>query len=220
VTSPTSRPPSSASDGGDEAALAERCPVACSTPSTRRRGELLERAIFDATLRQLVEVGYAGTTMEGIATAAGTGKASLYRRWPSKDALVVDALDCSLPPVDDAPGGQSLREDLVYLLRRMIKAMNGPAGAAIRAVMADAERNEQLVHTVHERVLLPRKQAMYAALERAVVAGEARPGCASQLVIDVAPALLVQRMLGCNGKLPLGLAEEVVDEVLLPIVRP
>ena len=209
-----------APDHADRAAPDERCPSACSTPATRRRGELLERAIFDATLRQLAEVGYAGATMEGIAAAAGTGKASLYRRWPSKDALVLDALDCSLPPVDDAPDGRTLREDLVYLLRRMITSMNGPAGAAIRAVLTDANRNEQLVQTVHERVLLPRKRAMYDALERAVATGEARPGCASRLVIDVAPALLVQNMHGCGGSLPVGLAEQIVDEVLLPIVRP
>ncbi|MEV7028182.1 TetR family transcriptional regulator, partial [Kitasatospora sp. NPDC093558] len=57
----------------------------------RRRGEVLESAIFGATLQQLVTDGYARLTMEGVAAAAQTGKAALYRRWSSKEELVKDA---------------------------------------------------------------------------------------------------------------------------------
>jgi AcrR family transcriptional regulator len=54
----------------------------CAPPATRRRGQILEHAIFDAVLDQLQTVGYTGLTMEGVAACAHTGKAALYRRWP------------------------------------------------------------------------------------------------------------------------------------------
>lgn len=60
-------------------------------------GETLERAIFEAALDQLQAVGYPGVTMEGIAACAHTGKAALYRRWPRKEDLIVDALEHALP---------------------------------------------------------------------------------------------------------------------------
>ncbi|TDD64977.1 TetR family transcriptional regulator, partial [Actinomadura rubrisoli] len=64
---------------------------------TRRRGGDLEAAIYEAVFAQLEAVGYRRLTMEGVAAAARTGKAALYRRWPSKDELVTDALKHVLP---------------------------------------------------------------------------------------------------------------------------
>src|SRR5690242_13798225 len=74
-----------------------------SLTGTRRRGQDLETAILDATLDLLAEHGVGALTMEGVAAAAHTGKASVYRRWPSKEDLLVDAMDHALPPLDDLP---------------------------------------------------------------------------------------------------------------------
>lgn len=68
---------------------------------SRRRGEVLERALYEATLAELTEVGYGGLTMEGIAARAHTGKAALYRRWDTKCELVHAALVFALPPVPE-----------------------------------------------------------------------------------------------------------------------
>lgn len=67
------------------------------TVVSRRRGPVLERAILDAALEQLSTVGWNGLTMEGVAAQAQTGKAAVYRRWPSKEDLVADALAAGLP---------------------------------------------------------------------------------------------------------------------------
>src|SRR4029453_2118016 len=101
------------------AAEADR-PAVASDPQavgTRRRGETLERAIYDAVLDELQRVGLTGLTMEGVAGCAHTGKAALYRRWLGKEDLVVDALDHSLPRLDDLPDHGNLRDDLLHLLR-------------------------------------------------------------------------------------------------------
>ena len=71
--------------------------------SLRRRGAVLERAILDAALEQLSTVGWNGLTMEGVAAGAQTGKAAVYRRWPSKEDLVADALQAGLPRIEEAP---------------------------------------------------------------------------------------------------------------------
>ena len=80
---------------------------------TRRRGETLEHAIFDAVLDELQAVGYAGLTMEGVAARARTGKAALYRRWPCREDLIVDALHYALPSLADPPDHGNVRDDLL-----------------------------------------------------------------------------------------------------------
>ncbi len=79
---------------------------------------MLERAILDAALEQLSTVGWNGLTMEGVAAGAQTGKAAVYRRWPSKEDLVADALRAGLPRFDSAPDLGSVREDLLELCRQ------------------------------------------------------------------------------------------------------
>lgn len=89
------------------AAPAALCPVRAAAEvlsrPMRRRGKELEQAIFEAALDQLTSGGFARLTMEGVASAARTGKAALYRRWASKVDLVVDALDSTLPRPADTP---------------------------------------------------------------------------------------------------------------------
>src|ERR671923_1401817 len=97
-------------------------------PTTRRRGETLERAIFDAVLDELQRVGYVGLTMEGVAARAHTGKAALYRRWPRKEDLVVDAIEHALPSPTELPDHGDVRDDLLDLLRRLAAMLNSKAG--------------------------------------------------------------------------------------------
>src|SRR5215510_10510584 len=103
---------------GSEAMVGPADPAtapACGPPHgrTRRRGAALEQAIYDAVLDQLQAVGYVGLTMEGVAARAHTGKAALYRRWPRKEDLVVDALEHTLPSPTDLPDHGEVRDDLL-----------------------------------------------------------------------------------------------------------
>src|SRR5215211_1449224 len=133
---------------------------------TRRRGEALEQAIFDAVLDQLQAVGYVGLTMEGVATRAHTGKAALYRRWPRKEDLVVDALEHALPSPSDLPDHGNVRDDLLDLLRRLTAMLNSPAGCALQCLMSETERDESFARLLHERVKEPRKRMFLDLLAR------------------------------------------------------
>jgi AcrR family transcriptional regulator len=187
--------------------------------NTRRRGETLERAIFDAVLYQLQTVGYAGLTMEGIAGCARTGKAALYRRWDSKEDLVVDALNHMLPPVADLPDHGNLRDDLLELLRRMTEMVNSPTGCALRYLLGDIDHDHPFMQLVHERVLKPRKLMFQTVLKRAVERGEARPEALNVLLTEVGPAMVAQRFLADGPPVPDDFVISVVDDVVMPLLR-
>jgi AcrR family transcriptional regulator len=186
---------------------------------TRRRGEKLQRAIFDAVFEQLQRAGYPGLTMEGIAACAHTGKAALYRRWESKEDLIVDALEHSLPSLSDLPDHGNLRDDLLDVLRRMTAIVNSPTGCALQSLLAETDRDHPFVRLVHERVLLPRKRMFHDVLQRAVERGQARPGAVDTLAADVGPAMVAQRFLNEGPPVPDSYLVSVVDDVLMPLLR-
>jgi AcrR family transcriptional regulator len=197
-------------------------PPAATEVQTRRRGETLERAIYDAVLHQLITVGYPSLTMEGIAGCAQTGKAALYRRWDSKDDLVVDALENNLPSLAELPDHGNLRDDMLDVLRRLTAIMNSPAGCALRCLMTESDKEHPFVKLVHERVLLPRKKVFHAVLERAVERGQARPEVlgVGALAAEVGPAMIAQRYLAEGAPVPDDYVVSVVDDVVMPLLRP
>ncbi|MDT3397313.1 TetR-like C-terminal domain-containing protein [Streptomyces sp. B1866] len=189
--------------------------------AARRRGRVLERAILDATLARLLAVGWKGLTIEGVAAAAQTGKAAVYRRWSSKADLVHDALRAGLPRSAPAPDHGTLREDLVGFCRGMREAMYSPSGAALRAVIhecdhADAARFSKLME---DEVLEPGKRLLREIVRRGAERGEARPDAVGPMTEDVVPALMIYRLKVCSMELTEQDAVAIVDEVMLPLLR-
>jgi len=191
----------------------------CPPPPMRRRGETLERAIYDAVFDQLQTVGYVGLTMEGVAAGAHTGKAALYRRWPRKEDLVVDALEHALPSPADLPDHGDVREDLLDLLRRLAAMLNSPTGCALQCLMAEIDRDHPFARLLHQRVKEPRKQMFLNLLRRAADRGQVRPEAASPLVAEVGPALVMQRFLAEGPPVPDDYVVSVVDDVVMPLLR-
>ena len=104
----------------------------------RRRGAVLERAICEAALAELAEVGYLNFSLERVAHRARTGNASIYRRWHSRAQLLLDALSRTLPEAADLPDTGQLRQDLLELLRRLAARQAGPAGEVMRGVLIES----------------------------------------------------------------------------------
>jgi AcrR family transcriptional regulator len=192
----------------------------CAPPATRRRGQILEHAIFDAVLDQLQTVGYTGLTMEGVAACAHTGKAALYRRWPRKEDLVVDALDHALPSIADLPDHGSVRDDLLDLLRQMTAMVNSATGCALQCLLAEIDRDHPFTRLLHERVFAPRKRTFLTVLQRAADRGQVRADAASPLVAEVGPAMVAQRFLADGAPVPDHYVVSVVDDVVMPLLRP
>ncbi|MFH8366539.1 TetR/AcrR family transcriptional regulator [Streptomyces sp. NPDC018031] len=190
-------------------------------PVARRRGPVLERAILAAALDQLTEVGWKGFTMEGVATAAQTGKASVYRRWPSKEELVLDALRAGLPGPAEPPDHGSLRADLLSFCHSLLDSMRSRTGVALRAVIHECDHRaaERFTEFIEGEVLAPGKRLIREIMKNGIARGEVRPDAESGMVEDVVPALLMYRTKLCGGQVTDRDAVEIVDRVMLPLLR-
>ncbi|MER7706871.1 TetR/AcrR family transcriptional regulator [Kitasatospora sp. NPDC097605] len=206
-------------------AVRASCPVqvvAEALVRPRRRGKELEAAIFEAALDQLTSGGFARLTMEGVAGAARTGKAALYRRWASKVELVIDALDSTLPRPADTPALGSARAELHYLVESFASVARSRAGGAMSAVLAelDHEQAELFKDFMTRRMLEPTKDVIMDILRRGAERGDVRPGAASPVVADVVPAMLLYRVKVCGREAGPEFVDQLVDEVLIPLIRP
>ncbi|MEE6175805.1 TetR/AcrR family transcriptional regulator [Mycobacterium sp. 050134] len=162
---------------------------------SRRRGEVLERALYEATLAELAEVGYGGLTMEGIAARAQTGKAALYRRWATKSELVHAAMVHTLPPVPEKRPGRSARDNLLAVF-----ATHRDIGAGKTAFPGMAIVN-QLLHEPEMRaifadaVVAPRLRIIECILRDAVAEGDLDPATVTPFTARIGPALINQHFM-------------------------
>jgi AcrR family transcriptional regulator len=186
----------------------------------RRRGAALETAIYEAVLQQLGTVGFGAMTIEGVAAAAHTGKAAIYRRWPSKEELVADTLDNVLPSLDLPLDTGNVRSDLAEIFTVMLEMMASPAGGAMQALMGELGHDHDFITTLHERVLAPRKALMMEILLRGVARGDVRRDAIKPVVVDAGPALLVHRLLTFGPPIDPAYMEAVLDDVVMPLIRP
>lgn len=186
---------------------------------TRRRGEALVEAIHEAVLAELALRGFDALSIEGVAERAHTGKASIYRRWPSKLELVLDAIDSALPSFPAPPDREDLREELLCVLRRIARHMNSRAGTALRACMSDVKEHNELSAAVRDRLMTPRKAVLLEVLRRAASRGEVRPEALTDRIVELGPMLLhAERQQA--GALRDRDVIAIVDEVLIPVLRP
>ncbi|MET9844465.1 TetR/AcrR family transcriptional regulator [Streptomyces ossamyceticus] len=192
-----------------------------STASPRRRGAVLERAILDAALDQLSTVGWNGLTMEGVAAGAQTGKAAVYRRWPSKEDLVADALQAGLPRFDEAPDRGNVRDDLLELCRQAREAMFSRPGFALRSVIheCDTLQAERFHSVIIEGVVEPTVKLLREVLERGIQRGEVRPDAANGYVLDAIPAMMMYRSKVCGSEWGEREIAEMVDQLMVPLLR-
>ncbi|WP_433664289.1 TetR/AcrR family transcriptional regulator [Nocardia sp. CA-128927] len=185
---------------------------------TRRRGEELERAILTATLDELADVGYSGLTMERVALRARTSKTVLYRRWPGRAELVMDACKIGRIPEVDIPDTGSLRTDVLALLRQMSATMATPFGGIMRGLLAEMTRDPELGRLIRERVHKVGPVSINAILERAIERGEVDRRILDSRRATVATDLLRNHFLLFGTPVDDAIIVDIVDEVYLPLV--
>lgn len=178
----------------------------------RPRSEEAHRAILDATLELLVEVGYSALTVEGIAQRAGVGKATIYRRWTSKLPLVIEAFG-DLPAFEDSDSGD-LRTDLELILRSYLRVYNTtPLGAVVPSLAGELPHNPELMD-LFAPVVKERRQPLIDVLRRAVERGEIAPDTDLDLAADLIVGPITVRIFFAPGKLSQKLIEPMVKMAL------
>jgi AcrR family transcriptional regulator len=181
----------------------------------RPRSERAERAILDAALELFGESGVAGVCIEAVAARAGVGKATIYRRWPGKEDLLLDALSLLKSPLPE-PAGESVREDLVAMLRVMCQDATDPTRMRRYALLlGEGEKYPRILQRYKQNVVEPRREVIRSVLRRGIASAELRPDAD----IEVAVAMLTGAVMS-QGKhypelIPADYPERVADHVLL-----
>ncbi|MCC9306935.1 TetR/AcrR family transcriptional regulator [Kitasatospora sp. RB6PN24] len=138
----------------------------------RPRSAAADRAILDATREALAELGWGGLTMGDVAVRAGVAKTTLYRRWPSKNELVVDAVASLFDELEIADRG-SLRADIADVVAQFADLLARPESqAALLALFAEGSRDPQLRRRIREHIVDPQKRLVHEGLAHAVARGE------------------------------------------------
>ncbi|OKI63951.1 TetR/AcrR family transcriptional regulator [Micromonospora sp. CB01531] len=181
----------------------------------RPRSIRADEAIVQATLDLLAEGNTIETlSIEAIAARAGVGKATIYRRWPGKDALLLDALR-TLKGTPPQPAGHSVRDDMVLLVGAIGHNVD-PRAAKIMPCLVPEVNRSPAHYRLYQTMVEPRRKLMRQVLERGVRSGELR----ADLDVELAMALLsgpmlMQRMLRWQPELDDRiLPERIVDAVL------
>ncbi|MFI6843530.1 TetR/AcrR family transcriptional regulator [Kitasatospora sp. NBC_00085] len=159
----------------------------CTNPRRGRpRSEAAEQAIF-AGVEELMAAGtsLSELTIEGIATAAGVGKATIYRRWPNKEALLVDMVSRLETPVPEPTGG-SARDDLVSMIEYMrLRGLAKRTRWVLKAALSQMQGLPELHSAYRERVIMPRRQLAREVIQRGIDEGELRSDLDEELLGDL-----------------------------------
>jgi AcrR family transcriptional regulator len=183
-----------------------------------KRGEARTRAILDATIQLLAEVGFDRMTMDTVALRAKASKATIYRHWPDKTALVLDALRRRGSLVPDIADTGSLRGDLESYIRESVAATVGIAGRLVAGLLAVASRDPELGALLAQQFHYEQLPAINAIIDRARERGEISPNVDSTIINEALPGTLIMHLvvLGLPGDEPF--VHRLVDDVLMPML--
>jgi AcrR family transcriptional regulator len=178
----------------------------------RPRSEIAHQAILDATLALLAEVGFSSLTVEGVAQRAGVGKATIYRRWPSKLPLVVEAFG-ELPAFADVDTG-TLEGDLKAMLTQYLRSfLSTPLATVYPSLAAERRHNPELGELL-DPLLRHRRRPLDAALRRAVARGELAEGLDLELASDLVVGPIAVRLFFRGMQIKPDMVAPMVDMAL------
>ncbi|MGV9879987.1 TetR/AcrR family transcriptional regulator [Streptomyces sp. NPDC003006] len=198
-------------------------------PDSTRRSERSRRAIYDAALALVGEVGYAKLTIEAIAARAGVGKQTIYRWWPSKGAVLLDAfLDLGEQAAEAAneqagegvtqteiTNSGDLEADLKFVMRATVDEFNDPKyDAPYRALAAEGLLNPDLGAEFVEKLLEPQLQLFVKRVRQAQDAGHVRPDVDPRVALELWAGPLAQRWLMRSGPLTHDYVDKLVEYAL------
>src|SRR5215212_1028532 len=185
----------------------------------RPRDPSRDGVIRAAILRLLADVGYGALTMDAVASEAGVGKATIYRRWRTKQDLVVDTISDLNRAEATPPDTGSLEGDLRLMLRSLVAVITGPTGAATLSLLSTVPHQPALAEAFRNGPLSVWRDSFRQIWARAEERGEVPAGISTSVLSETTSALLVQRWLLTGRPVDDAFADEVLETVVLPLVR-
>jgi AcrR family transcriptional regulator len=212
ISKPSSALSTPASDG---LTLTAAKPTGASSPG-RRRSPQSHAAILQATIRLLEQDGYKNLSIEAIARAAGVGKQTIYRWWPSKAAVVLEAYGDQVVQMG-IPDTGSFRSDLLAIVLGMLSTLTSGVGVAMVSLIAEAQTDTELAERFRAKFVAGPRAIVRAVLERGIAKAEVRDDVDLELVIDAVYGPIWYRLLLNQAPIDRQLAAALVDHLLLGI---
>jgi AcrR family transcriptional regulator len=183
-------------------------------PPGRPRSEQARQAILRSTLKILGKNGFSDFKIEEVAEHAAVGKATVYRWWPNKGALIADAFASSTTRKLRFPDSGSVYSDISRQMRQLIKVFRSRQGRIVSAILAAGQTDRDLIRAFRERFLLPRRHEAYRTLRRAIVRGELRKDTDLDLLLDSLYGPIYMRFLIQHDRLTPEFVERLCALVL------
>jgi AcrR family transcriptional regulator len=181
----------------------------------RPRSEAAEQAIIEATLELFGEQGFEGVCVEAVAARAGVGKATIYRRWPNKEELLLAALGSMKSPIPQLTG-KSARDDLVALLTVMCHDKADPRKARRYALMlGEGSKYPRLMARYKETVVEPRHEVIRDVIRHGIATGELRADTDVDIAMLALTGTILAKEKSADGELNGEFAARIVDELML-----
>jgi AcrR family transcriptional regulator len=185
----------------------------------RPRDHARDEAIHEAALEVLSEVGYDRTTVEAIASRAHVSKATIYRRYKNKQELLMAAMGehaaCSLPQINTG----SLRGDLIELISEHVKALKGPDGELLMALLSSAHRDPELGKLLPQNKPIINDSTSVQIFERALARKEISASANLEFLGEVVPAIFSHRLFITHQSVNRKFIEHLVDDLLIPALN-
>ena len=195
-----------------------REPAAPAPQRGRPRSEKAHHAIVQAAAELLLERGLAEVSMDAVAARAGVSKATIYRWWPSKETLALDALYHEWENVPPARDTGSLRGDLLSVLRPWARlASTRPYGRVIAALITEAQTDPAFASHYRERFVEPRRDQARVIFRRAIERGEIPADTKTEVALDLLYGPLYHRLLHGHAPLNAQFVGDVIDTVVVGI---
>jgi AcrR family transcriptional regulator len=183
--------------------------------SGRPRSARIDSAVLEATGKLLAERGYTATSIEMVARRAGVAKATIYRRWRSKEELVVELLSRVAAGVEPVPDLGDTRAELLRLVSEAIEQLaKTPTGGIIQGLASELSRNPTLSRLVRERVISLRRGEAGAVLARGIARGDLRADTDAVIAHELLIGPAYYHLLLGGKKLDKRFAERIVDAFL------
>lgn len=185
----------------------------------RPRCEVTRKRILEAALESLDEVGFANTTTDLIAERAGASKATIYRWWPTKAALLLEALRDVVAQELPFPDTGDLKKDVRQQLRNFVTLLTGQRGGVLKSFVAAAQSDPEVAEAFRNVWVIPRRAAAKAALEKHKGEGRLPASVDLELLMDLLYGPFYYRLLTGHDTLSLEYADEVTDLALVGMTK-
>ena len=180
----------------------------------RPRSETARLSILRSTLKMLGRDGFSDLTIEAVAAHANVGKATVYRWWPDKAALIADAFANSTTQRLHFPDTGSLRTDMSQQMRQLAKIFRSGRGRIVSAILGGGQSDKDLIAAFRKRFLRPRREEAYETLRRGIRRGELRKDIDMDLLLDSLYGPIYMRFLIRHDKLSPRFIDNLCDLVL------